>query len=473
MTDTPIKTRFCPSPTGFVHLGNIRTALFNVLLAKNLEGIFLLRIEDTDKARSETRYTEALQTDMRWLGLDWNEGPEKDRGNGPYWQSQRQDIYDSYYHQLEQQGRAYPCFCTEQQLALSRKVQAASGKPPRYLGTCKQLTAEQIAQKLAAGEKPALRFRVPADQTTGFVDLVRGEQQFNNNDIGDFIIRRADGTAPFMYCNAIDDALMGVTHALRGEDHLTNTPRQLMILQALDLPTPHYGHISLIIGHDGTPLSKRHGSRNIQELRAEGYLPMAIVNYLARLGHHYSNEHWMTLAELSEKFSINSLGAAPARFDAHQLLRWQHETLLRLSVEELWNWLGADVQKAIPATQKDLFLQTIRTNIAFPADALHWAQRLFTDHWDYGDAEQQVLQTTGSAFFQTAITAAETHGANLEAITAALKTQQNVKGKQLFQPLRVALTGELNGPELVPVLEILGADGVVARLKRALTATNN
>jgi glutamyl-tRNA synthetase len=340
------------------------------------------------------------------------------------------------------------------------------------MGTCTQLTAEQVAQKIAAGEKPTLRFRVPADQSTGFVDLVRGEQQFNNNDIGDFIIRRADGTAPFMYCNAIDDALMGVTHALRGEDHLTNTPRQLMILQALGLPTPHYGHISLIIGHDGAPLSKRHGSRNIQELRAEGYLPMAIVNYLARLGHHYSNEHWMTLAELAEKFSINSLGAAPARFDAHQLLRWQHETLLRLSIEELWHWLGADVQKAIPATQKDLFLQTIRTNIAFPADALHWAQRLFTDNWDYGDAEQQVLQTASSAFFHTAITAAETHGANLEAITAALKTQQNVKGKQLFQPLRVALTGELNGPELVPVLEILGADGVVARLKRALNTIN-
>ena len=256
-----LKTRFCPSPTGFLHLGNMRTALFNALFAKNQQGTFLLRIEDTDKTRSEERYTDALCADLKWLGLQWNEGPGCDSAAGPYWQSQRQTVYDTYYQQLEAGNWVYPCFCTEQQLALARKLHISSGKPPRYTGICRNLTPEMVQEKCAQGLKPTLRFRVPLDQETVFHDLVRGDQRCNHHDMGDFIIRRADGTPPFMYCNAIDDALMGVTHALRGEDHLTNTPRQIMILKALNLPIPTYGHISLIVGADGTPLSKRNGSR--------------------------------------------------------------------------------------------------------------------------------------------------------------------------------------------------------------------
>ncbi len=467
MQKSSLKTRFCPSPTGFLHLGNMRTALFNALLAKGQNGTFLLRIEDTDKKRSEARFTDAVQKDLQWLGLQWDEGPDFDGGTGPYWQSQRQAIYDQYYRALDEKNLAYPCFCSEQQLVLARKIQVSSGKPPRYAGTCRQLTSDAIQEKLAEGLKPALRFHIPLNQETTFDDLVRGEQRFNNNDIGDFIIRRNDGTPPFMYCNAIDDALMGVTHALRGEDHLTNTPRQIMILKALNLPIPTYGHISLIVGDDGAPLSKRHGSRSIEALREEGYLPLAIVNYLARLGHHYLDEHWMDLEQLAAHFSIKSLGSAPARFDAHQLLHWQHESVSRLNKEELWTWMNLDNDNVLPMDQRDIFIETVRHNITFPQDAKKWADRLYTEEWHYAETEEQILHTAGAAFFETAIHALEELGVDIEKITAQLKEKLGVKGKALFQPLRVALTGEIHGPELVQIALLLGKTRIKQRLEKA------
>ncbi len=468
MSKVKLKTRFCPSPTGMLHLGNVRTALFNALLAKGQQGVFLLRIEDTDRTRSDIRYTEALQVDLRWLGLDWDEGPGRGGDAGPYWQSQRQAIYDKYYAQLEEKGFAYPCFCSEQQLALARKVQRASGKPPRYPGTCRALTREEVAQKLAQGLKPTLRFRITHDQETVFNDLVRGEQRFNNNDIGDFIIRRADGTPPFMYCNAIDDALMGVTHALRGEDHLTNTPRQIMILRALNLPIPTYGHISLIMGHDGTPLSKRHGSRSLQELREQGYLPVAIINYLARLGHYYPEEVLMSFDELAAKFALKSLGAAPARFDAHQLLHWQHEAVAHMDADSLWKWLGSKVHQQVAAASKDIFINSIKHNVTFPVDAEHWAKVFFAKELYYSEEAQNIIRDAGQEFFEVTLQALNSHGANFQAISDELKKVLKVKGKALFQPLRVALTGEQNGPELVHIFELLGDERIKHRLQTAL-----
>lgn len=468
MSKALLKTRFCPSPTGLVHLGNIRTALFNVLFAKKNKGIFLLRIEDTDKLRSDEKYTEALMQDLRWLHLNWNEGPVVGGDAAPYWQSQRQDIYDQDYHELEEKGFAYPCFCTEQQLAIARKIQRASGKPPRYPGTCRNLSKSDIEKKLAEGLLPTLRFRVPDNQTIEFTDLVRGPQKFQSNDLGDFIIRRTDGTSPFMYCNAIDDALMGVTHVLRGEDHLTNTPRQLMILRALNLHEPQYGHISMIVGPDGSPLSKRHGSRNIQELRAEGYLPDAINNYLARLGHYYADESFMSLEQLAEKFSTDTLGNAPARFDPQQLLRWQKEAVLRLTQEQLWDWLGEDLKLQIPITQQELFLNTVKPNIIFPEDAQKWFNVFFSTDFIYSNESLQIIKDAGKEFFNVAIQAFDQHGVNFSEITNAIKFTLNVKGMQLFQPLRVAFTNEKHGPEMVNVLLLLGAEKVKQRLQLAL-----
>lgn len=467
-----IKSRFCPSPTGLLHLGNVRTALFNTLLANGQHGIFLVRIEDTDKARSTQESADALQVDMKWLGLDWDEGPGKDKGAGPYWQSQRQSIYDHYYQILEQKGLVYPCFCSEQQLAIARKIQLSTGKPPRYSGTCRSLTQEVVSQKLAAGLQPALRFRVPQNQQTVFDDLVRGQQSFDNNDIGDFIIRRADGTPPFMYCNAIDDALMGVTHALRGEDHLTNTPRQIMILQALDLPVPTYGHISLIIGSDGSPLSKRTGSRSVQELREQGFWPIAVVNYLARLGHYYPEGHFMSFEELASKFSLSSLSGAPARFDYHQLLHWQREALLHAQPEQIWQWMGETVHDHVPDAHKDLFIKTITPNILFPNEAAHWVWLIYSQELGYSEVSQAILKEANPDYFKIALEVIANGGLDYQKIIETLKSKLHLKGKALFQPLRVALTNELHGPELAPLIELIGMSQVKRRLENVSELLN-
>lgn len=466
MNNKVFKARFCPSPTGLLHLGNLRTALFNALAVKGRKGIFLLRIEDTDKTRSDVHYAEALQEDLFWLGLHWDEGPNAENGKGPYYQSQRQSIYDHYYLKLEQHALAYPCFCSEEQLTLARKIQRSSGKPPRYSGTCRNLSSQQVAEKLAQGLQPTLRFKVPQDQSTEFHDLVRGLQRFDNNDIGDFIIRRADGTPPFMYCNAVDDSLMEVTLALRGEDHLTNTPRQVMILQALNLPIPQYGHISLIMGADGAPLSKRTGSRSLKVLREEGFFPLAISNYLARLGHHYGEDHFMSLKELAEKFSLESLGSAPARYDEQQLLHWQHEAVLHADLGDLWEWMGQAVHNIVPVQAREMFVRTIRPNVTFPKDAEHWA-KVFYQELNHDQEQIRSLDANTNAFFDVVLQVLKEKGADFPAVIAALKAQLNLKGKALFQPLRMALVGELNGPELAHVFELLGVGVLQQRINQA------
>lgn len=460
------KTRFAPSPTGHVHIGNVRTALFNALLAMHDKGIFLLRIEDTDLARSSVAYTQQLKQDLLWLDLTWQEGPDVGGPQAPYFQAERQAIYAQYYQQLESMGLAYPCFCTDQELAIARKVQLAAGKPPRYSGTCRGLSQEHIAQKTAQGLKPTLRFKVPENHTIEFQDIVRGAQRYLSNDIGDFIIRRSDGGSAFFFCNAIDDAVMGVTHVLRGEDHLTNTPRQLMLLQALKLPAPQYGHIPLIVGHDGAPLSKRHGSRSLKELNAAGFLPQAIVNYLARLGHYYADNRFMDLSELARQFSLTSLGSAPAHYDEAQLIYWQKQAVQHLNDVEIWRWLGEDVHNKVPVAAKNLFLHTVRANITFPKDALHWATLFFED-CAYSEAAKSVLAATEKAFFSTAIAAVQQHGVDFKAVSQAIAQTLAIKGKALFQPLRVALTGELHGPEMAAIFELLGKEKIIARLLQA------
>lgn len=459
-----IKTRFAPSPTGLLHLGNVRTALFNVLFGHSRDGSFLLRIEDTDQERSKKEYVDALMEDLRWLGLDWDEGPDKGGEAGPYRQSERTEIYREYFHKLESQGLAYPCFCTEQQLALSRKAQRASGQAPRYTGTCAHLSSEEMAAKLDQGLRPTLRFRVPKGQGVAFDDLVRGNQSFKTDDIGDFIIRRADGTPAFFFCNAVDDALMGVTHVLRGEDHLTNTPRQLLILESLGLRTPAYGHITMIVGADGSPLSKRHGSRSLRDLRESGYLPGAVTNYLARLGHYYESDAYMSVTQLAEAFDTVRLGRSPARYDDAQLTRWQREAAAQLSDDEAWAWMAPVVQDRVPEVARAAFVAAVRENVTLPAEASRWAQVLFVDPLEPSEEAKAVIAEAGPAFFTVALTAAAEAGTDFKALSQAVKTATGAKGKGLFQPLRAALTGEVHGPEMGRLMTLLPLERVRARL---------
>ena len=462
-----IKTRFCPSPTGLMHLGNARTALFNFLYAQKSEGTFLLRIEDTDHERSKPIYDEGLQRDLHWLGLHWQEGPNEDRGNGPYHQSKRQAIYGDYYQRLELSDQAYLCFCSEAQLSLARKIQRTSGKPPRYPGTCRSLHLEDIKQKLAQGVKPTLRFRVPDQGVVTFTDVVRGEQQFQTSDLGDFIIRRADGTSPFMFCNAIDDALMGVTHVLRGEDHLTNTPRQVMILESLGLTVPTYGHIALIVAPDGSPLSKRSGSRGIEELRDEGYLPEAIINYLARLGHYYKKEEYMSLDELANGFCLESLSRSPAKFNMSQLNYWQKQAVEHLSEAALWNWICDDFKNKIPADKRALFLQVVRPNIQFPHDVDYWIHVCFTDTIARDAKQKEMLKQAGTVYFSEALIALHRYDNNLQQTLQHLKATLGLQGKALYQPLRIALTGVEHGPELAKLFELIEPPRIKQRLEDA------
>ena len=460
-----VKTRFAPSPTGLLHLGNVRTALFNALLARRQAGRFLLRIEDTDRERSRPEYVAALLEDLRWLGLDWQEGPEIGGPGEPYAQSARGGIYARYYRRLEAAERVYPCFCAPAELALSRKAQLAAGRPPRYAGTCARLTDVERAARLERGLRPTLRFRVPLGRAVEFADLVRGPQRFASDDIGDFVIRRADGTPQFFFANAVDDALMEITHVLRGEDHLANTPRQLLLLEALELPAPRYGHLALIVGADGGPLSKRAGDLSLRELRAAGYLPEALLNYLARLGHAYERDAWMEPAELASGFSTEHLGRAPARYDEAQMLHWQTEGVQRATAERLWAWMGASVWERVPSDRSEAFVAAIRPNVRFPTDALLWAERLFGADLTPSADSRAAIAAANPEFYAHALAAYDRHGAAYQPLIDELRQRTGAKGKSLFMPLRAALTGETHGPELALILQLLPPETVRRRLR--------
>lgn len=468
MQPARIKTRFAPSPTGYLHLGNARTALFNALYAWSRGGVFLLRIEDTDRERSSRAFIDALQENLHWLGLSWQEGPEAGGAAGPYLQSQRDAVYRRYFDALERQGLAYPCFCSDQTLKQARAAQRAAGQPPRYPGTCARLTPPEVEQKLRQGLAPTLRFRVPRGRRVEFLDGVRGTQSFASDDIGDFIIRRADGSPAFFFSNAVDDALMGVTDVLRGEDHLANTPRQILLLEALGLPVPRYGHIPLIVGADGSPLSKRHGSRSLRELRAAGYLPLAVVNYLARLGHNYASDRFMDLAALAAGFDPAHLGRAPARYDEAQLLHWQREALAHGSLDELWGWMGGEVHARVPVDLRRAFVEALRYNVALPEEAARWARILYSDPLDMSDAAATAVSRAGQRFFEQALAALPSAGNDYPALVRALKQATGAAGKALFQPLRAALTGETHGPELERLYALMPAERVRRRLRDAV-----
>ena len=464
------RTRFAPSPTGEIHVGNARTALFSALLAARDGGAFILRIEDTDAARSLQSHEEQMRADLTWLGVHWQEGPDVGGPKAPYRQSERGEIYTGHLQKLAEQGKVYPCFCTALELEVSRKAQLAAGKPPRYAGTCAKLATEEIETRLAKGLKPALRFRVPEQGETVFIDLVRGRQAFAHHDIGDFIVRRADGSPAFFFSNAVDDAHMGVTHVLRGEDHLANTPRQLLILQALGLKAPQYAHLSLIVGQGGAPLSKREGGGSLKELRAEGVLPEALLNYLARLGHTYSDNAFLDFNTLARSFAIDHLGHSPAHFDHTQLDHWQGEAVRHADGMRLWQWMAAahpDLEQQVPATQIGAFTEAVRGNITRPRQGAEWAAVTYGElpalHADAGGA----IEAAGAAFFDAVLGVLRQSQPEFKPFAKAVSSATGRSGKALYQPLRAALTGRLDGPEMERLWKLMDPRRIEARFDRA------
>lgn len=467
MTTVPTRTRFAPSPTGFLHLGNARTALFSALLARSRGGRFILRIEDTDLARGHADFETALMEDMAWLGLAWDEGPDCDGGKGPYRQSEREAIYAESFARLEATDLAYPCYCSQRELEMARKAQLAAGQPPRYPGTCAELDADARQLRAAQGRVPTLRFRVPAGRSLAFEDIVRGEQVFNSDDLGDFIIRRADGSPAFFFSNAVDDALMGVTDVLRGEDHLANTPRQLLLLEALELPQPRYGHVGLVTGSDGAPLSKRHGSAAVRDIRREGFLPEAVNNHLARLGHTYAEPGYMSLDELVEGFDPAHLGRSPAQFDRAQLIHWQKEALHAAGDDVLAAWLDSHgvLPEEIPASARMDFVCAIRDNIVLPVDAAQWVYCFFGNIEPSHEA-RAAITAAGAEFFTVADGLVD-GSADFSAFARAVGAATSRKGKALYMPLRAALTGEVHGPEMARAYPLLAREVVHERIENA------
>jgi nondiscriminating glutamyl-tRNA synthetase len=447
-------TRFAPSPTGDLHLGNARTALFNLLLARRHGGRFLLRVEDTDAERSLETHRERQLEDLRWLGLEWDAGPDREDERGPYRQSQRAAIYARDFEALAAAGHVYPCFCSALELELARKAQLAAGRPPRYAGTCRELPAQEQARKRAQGIAPTLRFRVPAGRRVEFVDLVHGPQGFMSDDIGDFVVRRADGSAAFFFCNAVDDARMGVTHVLRGEDHLANTPRQLLVLEALGLRAPAYGHVALLLGRDGAPLSKRQGSASVRDYRGRGFLPAAIVNHLFRLGHSTPEHGLLTLEAMAQAFDPAHLGRAPAHFDEQQLIGWQREAVRGLRPQDARRWLAAELPAGLDEAGVSAFLEAVLPNVLLPADARVWAEVVFGGPPRLDAASQDIVREAGREFFLAAARAAA-GGNDLPAIAGAVREATGRKGASLYMPLRAALTGRAHGPELAPLLKAM------------------
>ena len=471
MSPGRITTRFAPSPTGELHLGNARTALFSWLFARHHGGRFVLRIEDTDTERSKEPYAAALMDDLAWMGMTWDAGPVHPSSPGAgadgeeYRQSRRGHVYARHSATLDSRGLTYHCYCTPLELDLSRKAQLAAGRPPRYAGTCRELSAEARVRKSAQGISPTTRFRVPTGKFVEFDDMVHGAQRFATDDIGDFILRRADGSAAFFFSNAIDDAEMGITHVLRGEDHLTNTPRQLLVLEALGLRAPTYGHLSLLVGADGSPLSKRHGATSVREYRDRGYLPTALCNHLFRLGHSSSENGVLALDAMARHFTVKHLGRAPARFEEAQLNVWQRDVAHHLPLEESERWLSAETPEGLDEVRRRAFIAAIRPNVLLPRDVAQWREVVFGPSPPLDSDALARVREAGPQFFHAAAKAAATDP-SLEAIVNAVKAATGAKGQALWKPLRLALTGTPEGPELAPLLRAMPGDSIHERLKR-------
>ncbi|MDQ6982357.1 MAG: glutamate--tRNA ligase [Mariprofundus sp.] len=456
-----IVTRFAPSPTGLLHLGNVRTALLNWLYARKHGGRFLLRFEDTDQDRSEQEYVDAIQADLCWLGLDWDEDV--------LFQSEHASSHSKALKKLAEQGLAYRCFCSETQLNLDRKLATSRGLPPRYTGHCLHLSSSE-SERRAATEPFVWRLRVHADDGEVVVtDALRGNVSFALRDLDDPVVVRSDGSFTFLLPNAVDDALDGITHTLRGDDHLTNSAYQAWLLERLGYTPPVYLHHGLLLGPDGAKLSKRSGSHSVAELRNEGLLPGALIQAMGRLGHPNIPETAHDAAALAAHFKAEHISTSSIRWSDEEMWRWHTRLIHELNIETL----APMIQPYVLSGSSDSMLKfaaLIGKNIERASDAAHY-QRLLDTHAPLGDDALAVLQEAGASFYQQALDAWQSLAEpDWKSWTVVVKENTGCKGRNLFMPLRVALSGALHGPEMSAVVAFLGKNGVIARVEDAYLA---
>lgn len=473
------RVRFAPSPTGLLHVGNARTALFNFLFARQSSGVFILRLEDTDRERSTTEFEKAILEDLHWLGLEWDEGPGKPGEFGPYRQSERLDLYRRYAAELVEKGLAYRCYCTNEELEEKRKRFLARGIPPLYDGRCRRLKPEEEKSFIESGRSPSLRFRVEA-RSVEFDDLVRGRMSFDGRRIGDFVILRSDGTAAYNFAAVVDDSLMKITHVIRGEDHLANTARQLLLYQALGFRSPLFAHLSLIMGPDRAPLSKRHGATAVPSFREEGYLPEAMTNYLALLGwSSKSGQEIFSLDELIGDFSLERLSRSPAIFDREKL-KWVNRAHLKslrgekaaeaarpflerdgLHLEGVSpQWLAAALESVWEEVDT---LSQLPSRIKFLFDE-GWGMEPEAERLLAGEESRKVVRSLKEEMLAVGDLGPETY----RRVLSGVSQRVGVSGRRLYMPVRAVLTGRTHGPELERVFLLLGKEKILKRSEWAL-----
>jgi glutamyl-tRNA synthetase len=475
-----VRVRFAPSPTGFLHVGGARTALFNYLFARRERGTFVLRIEDTDAARSTEESLRAILDGLHWLGLTWDEGPGAGGSHGPYVQSERRELYQGEAEALLEAGRAYRCFCTPEELEERRAAQLARGEPPRYDGRCRDLDDAARARFLAEGRRPALRFRLEEEGEVAWEDVVRGRVAFRGDVLDDFVILRSDGNPTYNFAAVVDDHAMAITHVVRGDDHISNTPRQILIYRAAGWTLPTFAHVPMILGGDGSRLSKRHGATSVSAYRELGYLPSAMVNFLALLGWSFDGERELfTLAELEEVFRLDRVGSNPAVFNLEKLEWMNGQHLKRLSEEDkvvlvsaFLRERGWDLDGRDPEWLRGL-VHAIGDRLKTLADAETYGAFALRDTLEMDpEAWKTVIDRTGAGdHLKRLAERIEADGAftteSLEKLTRGLAQELGIKAGELMGAARVALTGRRVAPGLFEVMWLLGKSRCVGRLEDA------
>jgi nondiscriminating glutamyl-tRNA synthetase len=478
-----VRVRFAPSPTGYLHIGGARTMLFNWLFARHHGGSLILRIEDTDVERSTDASTDAIIESIKWLGLDWDEGPIVGGEYGPYFQSERLDIYREYAERLLKSGHAYRCYCTPEELSEAREAAMKAGKPPGYTGRCRQLSLEMIRAYEAQGRKPALRFKVPEGETV-VNDIVRGDVVFQNEHIDDFVILKSDGYPTYNFAVVIDDALMKITDVIRADEHLPNTPKQIMMYKALGFELPRFAHVSMILGKDKTKLSKRHGATSVTQYRDDGYLPEALINYLVLLGWAYDAEQQIfSREELIQKFTLDKVSKNPAIFDPDKLL-WMNGHYIREQDNEVLVDLAIDhLRKAGLVSEEPsneelskvrAVVSILKERIRTMGDIVSQGDFFFTDEFAVDDEAiskfltRDYVPETFEALKARLEAASPFNRQAVEEVIRGYAKEVGRKAGEIIHPLRVALTGRSVSPGIFEVMEILGKDACCRRIDSAL-----
>ena len=486
MSDS-VRVRFAPSPTGKLHIGGARTAIYNWAFARANGGTFILRIDDTDPTRSTDENTQIILRAMRWLGLDWDEGPEVGGDFGPYSQTERLDLYKQTAERLLAEGKAYPCFCTPEQLAADREAAQARKDPFQgYQRRCRDLSPEEAQARIDAGEPYVLRIKVPEDRGNVVInDAVHGEVTFDAKELDDFVIFRSDGTPTYNFATVVDDALMGITHVIRGDDHLSNTPRQVMVYEAMGAPVPTFAHISMILGADGKKLSKRHGATSVEEYRDAGFLSDAFVNYLALLGWSLDGETTVIPRDvLASKFSLDRISKNPATFDPKKL-DWMNAEYINAMDDKTFadeimlpQLIEAGlIDEGFEADEAwvDALAAIVRPRTKMPADAAAVAAPVFTTAETLEYDEKSVAKGLAKEGLGAVLDAAKTAleavtdwtPENIDAALEPLPEALDVKKRLVFGAVRVAECGNMVSPPLGETMALIGRDDCLARIDRA------